>query len=148
MIPTLLSFITLNIFLSWAVRHEGIPPSISSLFYKAKTRWTYTMVLAVIGLLMMQVDVGGAIYYAGMTLVLGTAAPDFDHRASLSRWLHFGFTAATVVLAVAYISNLWLGFVAVGMLGVAKLTKLKTAVFWVEVLLFYTVLIGIVVKFN
>ena len=148
MIPTLLSITALTIFLIWAIRHVGVPTSISSLFYPTKTRWTYTMVISGIGALMTGVDPHSYIHVAGVFLVLATAAPHFKHENSLSKQLHYSFTAMTAILAIAYLSSLWIGIGAAALLGVAKLLekRIKNAVFWVEVLLFFSVLIGIIIK--
>ena len=148
MIPTVTSITALSIFLIWAIKYVGVPTSISNLFFPAKTRWTYTAVISGIGALMTFVEPYSLIHYAGICLVLGTAAPNFKHESSLSKPLHFGFTALTAILAVAYISTFWVGVGVTALLGVAKLLekRIKNPVFWVEVLLFFGVFVGILIK--
>jgi len=139
MTPTLISITTLTVFLYWAIKHVGIPTSISSLFYPAKTRWTYTIVIGGIGSLMTLVDPYSLIHYAGISLILGTAAPNFKHESSLSKPLHYGFTGLTALLAWTYIGGIWMGLAGVLLIGVAKLLDKRIAnpVFWAEVILFY-----------
>ena len=148
MTPILLSITALTIFLIWGIVHEGLLPSISEFFYRAKTRWAYTMVIGGIGVLMTFAVPGTLIHYAGASLALGTLAPHFKDKSSLSTPLHFGFTVITAVLAETYVYNLWVGFGALVLLGLAKLLEkhIKNAVFWVEILLFYSVFIGIIIK--
>ena len=148
MIPTLLSITALTIFLIWAIRHVGKPTSISSLFYPTTTRWTYTVVISGIGALMTLVDPHTLIHYAGISLVFGTAAPHFKHESSLSKPLHFGFTAITAILAIAYVTNFWMGITAAALLGASKLLerRIKNPVFWAELLLFYSVFILILIQ--
>ena len=143
MIPTLLSITALTIFLIWAVMHVGTPTSISSLFYPTKTRWTYTATISGIGALMTLVEPYSLMHYAGIALVLGTAAPHFKDKNSLSKPLHFGFTAITAILAVAYVTNFWLGITAAALLGASKLLekKISNPVLKAEILLFYAVFI-------
>ena len=48
MIYTVISLVALTWFLLWAYKHVGISESISSLFYRPKTQWTYTMVISLV----------------------------------------------------------------------------------------------------
>lgn len=148
MIATLISIITLISFLLWAVKYTGTPTSISSLFYSAKTRWTYTLVIGGIGVLMTLVDPYSLIHFAGISLVLGTAAPHFKDESSLSKPLHFGLTGLTVVLAITYSLNLWFGIIGLLLLGISKLleNRIKNSVFWTEVFLFGVVFLGVLIK--
>ena len=48
MIYTVIALVALRWFLLWAYKHVGISESISSLFYRPKTQWTYTMVISLV----------------------------------------------------------------------------------------------------
>lgn len=74
MIYIVIALVALTWFLLWAYKHEGIPESISSLFYRPKTQWTYTMVISGVGVLMTLVAPKSILHYAGISLILGTAA--------------------------------------------------------------------------
>lgn len=147
MIYLITSATALTIFLVWMYKNIGIPQSISATFYDSKTRWTYTAVVSGIGALMIFIDHGSLLSFAGLSLVLGTAAPDFKDTASLSMQLHYGLTATTAVLAGVYLFGLW-GLLAGVVLGVSTLidNKIPKAVFWAEILLFYTAFTGVFLK--
>ena len=149
MIHLLIAVVALTWYLIWMNKHIGIPTSISSTFYENKTRWTYTMVIAGIGGLMSFVDPGSLLHYAGFSLILGTAAPDFKHESSMSKLFHFAFTGATAILGWAYLGGWWLGLAGGVLIGGSKLIEAKfpKAVFWAELVLFYSVLIGALLRF-
>ena len=150
MIPVIISTLALTAFLWWAIKHVGVPTSISSLFYVNKTQWTYTMVIGGIGALMTLVDAYSLIHYAGISLVLGTAAPHFKDENSLSKPLHYGFTALAVIFSIAYFTNFWIGLIAAAFLGGSKLLekKIPNPVFWMELLFFYGVFLAILIKLS
>ena len=100
MIYTVITLVALSWFLLWAFRHEGIPESISSLFYRPKTQWTYTMVISGVGALMTLVAPTSILHYAGISLILGTAAPDYRDADSLSKYFHFGLTFITAFFSL------------------------------------------------
>ena len=100
MIYTVITLVALSGFLLWAYRHEGIPESISSLFYRPKTQWTYTMVISGVGALMTLVAPTSILHYAGISLILGTAAPDYRDADSLSKYFHFGLTFITAFFSL------------------------------------------------
>ena len=148
MIYLILALLALSIFIVWAVAHIGVPTSISSTFYRGKTQKTYTMVITGIGVLMMLYLPNTLIQWAGVGLILGTAAPDFKHTSSLSKLFHFGFTGTTALLAWWYIGGLWFGFAGVGLLGLAKLSEHRLTinpVFWAELVLFYVTFFGLLI---
>ena len=99
MIYTVIALVALTWFLLWAYKHEGIPESISSLFYRPKTQWTYTMVISGVGALMTLVAPESILHYAGISLILGTATPDYRDTDSLSKYFHFGLTFITAFLS-------------------------------------------------
>ena len=90
---TIIALVALTWFLLWAYKHVGIPASISSLFYFSKTRWTYTMVISGIGVLMTLAEPESIIHYAGISLILGTAAPDYRNTNSLSKYFYFALNS-------------------------------------------------------
>lgn len=139
----ILPALTLTLFLIWAIKHIGVPTSISSLFYYAKTQWTYTIVVSGIGGLMSFYEPHSLLHYAGFSLVLGTAAPHFKHSTSLSKIFHYGFTGLTALLAWTHVGGIWMGLAGVALIGSAKLSerKVKNPVFWAEVALFYVTFI-------
>lgn len=148
MIYLTLAILALSIFVYWAVKHIGLPSSISSTFYRAKTQKTYTMVITGIGVLMMLYLPDTLIQWAGVSLILGTAAPDFKHTSSLSKLLHFGFTGTTALLAWWYVAGMWFGFAGLALLGVAKLSEKRLTiqpVFLAELILFYVTFFGLLV---
>ena len=149
MIPIIIALVALSWFLVWAIRYVGVPTSISSLYYESKIRWTYTLVISGIGALMTFVAPYSLIHWAGVSLILGTAAPHFRDVFSLSKLIHFGLTGATALLAVWYVGGVWMGLGAVVLLAMAKLVEndLKTSVFWAEAFLFYGVFLALIFNF-
>lgn len=148
MIYLLTAIVALSIFIYWAFVHIGLPSSISSTFYESKTQKTYTMVITGIGVLMMLYLPDTLIQWAGVSLIMGTAAPDFNHATSLSKLLHFGFTGTTALLAWWYIGGLWFGIAGLALLGLAKLSEKRLTiqpVFWAEVILFYVTFFGLLI---
>ena len=135
----------LSWFLYWAYKHEGIPDSISSLFYRPKIQWTYTMVISGIGVLMTLTAPQTIIHYAGLSLILGTAAPDYRDPDSLSKYFHFGLTFITAFLAWFAIGGIWLACAGASMILVAFLSrnKIKGLMYFVELILFYVTLIAL-----
>lgn len=91
-----IALVALTWLLLWAYKHEGIPESISSLFYRPKTHWTYTKVISGVGALMTLVVLESILHYAGISLILGNAAPDYRDTDSLSKYFHFGLTFITL----------------------------------------------------
>ena len=148
MIFLLFAILALSIFIVWAVAHIGVPTSISSTFYNGKTQKTYTLVISGIGVLMMLYLPQTLIQWAGVSLILGTAAPDFKHATSFSKLIHFLFTGATALLAWWHIGGMWMGFAGVGLLGLAKLGEKRLTinpVLWIELVLFYITFFGLLI---
>ena len=69
MIYTVIALVALTWFLFWAYKHEDIPESISSLFYRPKRQWTYTMVISGVGALMTLVAPESILHYAGISFI-------------------------------------------------------------------------------
>ena len=137
---TILLFI---VFTLWAIAYVGVPASYSALYYHAKTKYTYTLAMPMLALAIIFTQTDPFLQAAGAALILGTAAPNYEHRTSLSLYLHYGFTAASAALAWWSIGGLWMAIAAVLMLRIAKLLAsqpaAKNAIFWMEVIFFTVV---------
>ena len=136
------------LFTLWAIAYVGVPTSYSNLYYIPKTKYTYTMVMPMIGLTMIFTQQDLFLQAAGAALILGTAAPDYEHDSSFSVWLHFGFTVCAAFAAWWSVGGVWMAVSAIVMLGVAKLLSsqpaAKNAVFWAEVVLFAVVFFDLI----
>ena len=145
MIYTVITLVALSGFLLWAYRHEGIPESISSLFYRPKTQWTYTMVISGVGALMTLVAPTSILHYAGISLILGTAAPDYRDADSLSKYFHFGLTFITAFLAWFAVGGVYLACTGAAMILVAFFSRnrIHGLTYFVELILFYVTLISL-----
>ncbi len=143
MITITITILLFVLFTLWAVAYVGVPKSYSALYYNAKTKYTYTMAMPMLALAIIFTQSDPFLQAAAAALILGTAAPNYEHRPSLSVYLHYGFTAIAALLSWWPIGGLWMAFAAVLMLGIAKLLSsqpaLKNAVFWAEVILFTVV---------
>ncbi len=150
MIYLITALIAITWFSYWTYKHVGIPTSHSSTYYFNKIKWTYTMVIGGIGVLMLMGFPDTLLGYAGASLILGTHAPDFRDKGSLSVYLHFGLTAITAILGFAYIGGWWMGLAGGVLIGASKLLEGKkpewNPVYWAEQILFYTTLIGALIK--
>ena len=161
MILTIIAIISLYTFLYWAYKNEGVSTSISAYYYIPKTSATYAMVLSLIGVLILLSFHQGYNALAGASLILGTAAPNFKHKYSLSKYFHFSFTGATALLAWCHIGGCPLGIIAVILLVTAKIISLKASllakkdnalwylrrsVYFAELLLFTVALWGTLIK--
>lgn len=145
MIYTVIALVALTWFLFWAYKHEDIPESISSLFYRPKTQWTYTMVISGVGALMTLVAPESILHYAGISLILGTAAPDYRDTDSLSKYFHFGLTFITAFLAWFAVGGIYLACTGAGMILVAFFSRNRVhgLTYFVELILFYVTLISL-----
>lgn len=142
---TIIALVALTWFLLWAYKHEGIPESISSLFYRTKTQWTYTMVISGIGVLMTLAEPKTMIHYTGISLILGTAAPDYRNTNTLSKYFHFGLTFITAVLAWLSVGGIYLACAGAAMILVAFFSRnrIHGLTYFVELILFYVTLISL-----
>lgn len=145
MIYTVIALVVLTWFLLWAYKHEGIPESISSLFYLPKTQWTYTMVITGVGALMTLVSPEFILHYAGISLILGTAAPDYRDTDSLTKYFHFGLTFITAFLAWFEVGGIYLACAGAGMILVAFFSRNRVhgLTYFVELILSYVTLISL-----
>ena len=145
MIYTVIALVALRWFLLWAYKHVGISESISSLFYRPKTQWTYTMVISGVGALMTLVTPESILHYAGISLILGTAAPDFRDTDSLSKYFHFDLTFITAFLAWFALGGIYLACAGAGMILVAFFSRnwAYGLTYFVELILFYVTLISL-----
>lgn len=138
------------LFTLWVIVYVGVPPSYSNLYYKAKTKYTYTMVMPVVGIAIIFTQTDLFLQAAGAALILGTAAPDYDHDSSLSIWLHYFFTAGAAFAAWWAIGGVWLALAAVVLLIIAKLLSFqpvaRKAVFWAELALFAVVFTELIMR--
>ena len=141
----IITLVALTWFLLWAFKHVGIPQSISSLFYHPKTQWTYTMVISGVGALMTLVAPTSILHYAGISLILGTAAPDYRDTDSLSKYFHFGLTFITAFLAWFAVGGIYLACTGAGMILVAFFSRNRVhgLTYFVELILFYVTLISL-----
>ena len=142
---TIITLVALTWFLLWAFKHVGIPQSISSLFYHPKTQWTYTMVISGVGALMTLVAPTSILHYAGISLILGTAAPDYRDTDSLSKYFHFGLTFIAAFLAWFAVGGIYLACTGAGMILVAFFSRnpVHGLTYFVELILFYVTLISL-----
>ena len=145
MIYTVIALVVLTWILLWAYKHEGIPESISSLFYLPKTQWTYTMVITGVGALMTLVSPESILHYAGISLILGTAAPDYRDTDSLTKYFHFGLTFITAFLAWFEVGGIYLACAGAGMILVAFFSRnwVHGLTYFVELILSYVTLISL-----
>lgn len=142
---TIIVLVALTWFLLWAYKHEGVPESISSLFYRTKTQWTYTTVISGIGVLMTLVEPKTMIHYTGISLILGTAAPDYQNTNTLSKYFHFDLTFITAFLAWLSVGGIYLAFAGAAMILVAFFSRnrIHGLTYFVELILFYVTLISL-----
>ena len=145
---TIIALVALTWFLLWAYKHVGIPESISSLFYRPKTQWTYTMVISGVGALMTLVAPESILHYAGISLILGTAAPDYRNTSSLSKYFHFGLTFITAFLACFAVGGIYLACTGAAMILIAFFSRnrIHGLTYFVELILFYVTLISLLYK--
>lgn len=141
----IIALVALTWFLFWAYKHVGIPESISSLFYRAETQWTYTMVISGIGVLMTLAEPESIIHFAGISLILGTAAPDYRNTDTLSKYFHFGLTFITAVLAWLSVGGIYLACAGAAMILVAFFSRdrIHGLIYFVELILLYVTLISL-----
>lgn len=140
-----IALVALTWLLLWAYKHEGIPESISSLFYRPKTQWTYTMVISGVGALMTLVVLESILHYVRISLILGNGAPDYSDTDSLSKYFHFGLTFITAFLAWFAVEGIYFSCAVAGMILVAFLSRnrLHGLIYFVELILFYVTLISL-----
>ena len=145
MIYTVIALVALTWFLEWAYYHGGIPESICSLFYRPKTQWTYNMVISGVWALMTLVAPESILHYAGISLILGTASPDYRNTDSLSKYFHFGLTFITAFLAWFALGGIYLACAGAGMILVAFFSRNRVhgLTYFVELILFYVTLISL-----
>ena len=145
MIYTVITLVALSGFLLWAYRHEGIPESISSLFYRPKTQWTYTMFISGVGALMTLVAPTSILHYAGISLILGTAAPDYRDADFFSKYFHFGLTFITAYLVWFAVGGIYLACTGDVMILVAFFSRnwVHGLTYFVELIIFYVTLISL-----
>ena len=66
------------------------------------------MVISGVGALMTLVAPESILHYAGISLILGTAAPDYRDTDSLSKYFHFGLTFIKAFLAWFAVGGIYL----------------------------------------
>ena len=85
------------------------------------------------------------LHYAGISLILGTAAPDYRDTDSLSKYFHFGLTFITAFLAWFALGGIYLACAGAGMILVAFFSRNRVhgLTYFVELILFYVTLISL-----
>ena len=85
------------------------------------------------------------LHYAGISLNLGTAAPDYRDTDSLSKYFHFGLTFITAFLAWFALGGIYLAYAGAGMILVAFFSRNRVhgLTYFVELILFYVTLISL-----
>ena len=103
------------------------------------------MVISGVGALMTLVSPEFILHYAGISLILGTAAPDYRDTDSLTKYFHFGLTFITAFLAWFEVGGIYLACAGAGMILVAFFSRNRVhgLTYFVELILSYVTLISL-----
>lgn len=129
------------------ILNYGIPKSISETYYKLKgnKQALFTLALWTMAIPVSIAATTGLLFFAGAFICFTGAAPAFKNRG-LERKVHFigayvGFALGLLSLCIDY-SLYWL--VAACVLIVTNIIgRVKSYIFWVEVIVYITIIIGL-----
>ncbi len=139
------SFITYIIFI-WS--KYGVLPSISDSFYKTKNAFSFYVFILSVALPLMIAGDTGLMFSAGALLTFVGAAAAFKDK--LTGTVHvigaiggilLGFLSMIVDFHLWYITAIELLFI-----GIAYLIKMKNKTWWVEIVSFILIMIGLLIS--